>query len=87
MLADEQLLPSLRTTTWSAKSGLCSGSVSFVFLAKPRLSMADVREKYGQPQAERKNANGSETLTYGRFRVLGAKDGRSVLVIFPPFNR
>jgi hypothetical protein len=87
MLADVRLLPSLRTTSWRAQTGSCAGTGSFVFLAKPRVSMADVRQKYGQPQSERRDVSGSETLTYGRFRVMGGKDGQAVLVIFPPLNR
>ncbi|MCC6294232.1 MAG: hypothetical protein IT164_16405 [Bryobacterales bacterium] len=87
MLADQRLLPSLRATSWGAQSGPCAGTGAFGFLAAPLLTITEVRQAYGKPQAERKDSDGSETLTYDRFRVLGAKDGKTVLVIFPPFNR
>lgn len=87
MLADQRLLPSLRTTSWAAQSGPCAGTGAFGFLAAPLLTITEVRQAYGKPQAERKDSNGSETLTYGRFRVLGAKNGKAVMVIFPPFKQ
>ena len=64
-----------------------AGKGAFIFLSKPLLSMADVRQAYGKPQTERKDSDGSEVLTYGRFRILGAKDGNSAYVLMQPANQ
>lgn len=87
MISDARLLPNLEASPFSAESGKCAGSAAFIFLAKPVLSMAEVRQAYGKPQAERKDADGSEVLTYGRVRILGAKDGQAVGVLLRPSNR
>ena len=86
MISAERLLPNLEASPFSVQSGKCAGSGAFIFLAKPLLSMADVRQAYGKPQTERKDADGSEVLTYGRFRVLGAKDGTASYVLLQPSN-
>jgi hypothetical protein len=70
-----------------AQSGKCAGFGAFIFLAKPLLSMVEVRQAYGKPQIESKDADGSEVLTYGRFRVLGAKDGKAAYVLMQPSKR
>jgi hypothetical protein len=87
MISDARLLPNLQASPFSAQSGKCAGSGAFIFIAKPLLSMAEVRQAYGKPQAERKDADGSEVLTYGRIRILGAKDGQAALVLLRPSNR
>ncbi|MBI5280720.1 MAG: hypothetical protein HY858_03485 [Candidatus Solibacter usitatus] len=87
MISDARLLPNLESSPFSVQSGGCAGSGAFIFLAKPLLSMAEVRQAYGKPQAERKDADGSEVLTYGRVRILGAKDGQATLVLLRPSNR
>jgi hypothetical protein len=86
MISDARLLPNLEASPFSTQSSKCGGFGAFIFLAKPLLSMAEVRQVYGKPQTERKDADGSEVLTYGRFRILGAKDGQAALVVFPPSN-
>ena len=54
--------------------------------ARRKLIMNDVRQRYGTPQTERKEAWG-EILTYGRFRVVGGKEGAAEIVLFPPFKK
>lgn len=87
MISDSRLLPNLEALQFSVQSGKCAGSGAFIFLAKPLLLMAEVRQAYGKPQAERKAADGSEVLTYGRLRILGAKGGNAGLVLLRPSNR
>ena len=89
MSADTRLLPNLKTTTLSVPCRGSGTSGVLLFLAKPDLSIADVRQAYGQPQAEKKHGDGKgyESLTYGRFRVLGGKDGRVAAVLCPPFPK
>jgi hypothetical protein len=88
MISDERLLPNLESSpVGPAHSGTCAGSSAFIFLAKPLLSIVEVRQAYGKPQLERKDADGSEVLTYGRFRVLGAKDGKAAYVLLQAAKR
>ena len=84
MLADTRLLPSLHSNGLGIA---CKGSVTsgaFLFLAKPGLSITEVRQVYGQPQSAKLHGNGQgfEALTYGRFRILFGKDGSAVAVVF-----
>ena len=88
MISDERLLPNLESSpVGPARSGKCAGSGAFIFLAKPLLSMVEVRQAYGKPQIEEKDAHGAEVLTYGRFRILGAKDGKAAYVLLAASNR
>ena len=86
MLSDVRLLPKLRTAGLRAQSGKCRGTDAFIMLGQPTATIAQVRKRYGAPQAEAKNRNGSVVLTYGRFRIYGAKDGTVTAVVIPPFS-
>ena len=87
MISDPRMLPNLEASPFSAQSGACAGQAAFIFLAKPALSMAEIRQIYGKPQTERKDADGSEVFTYGRLRILGAKDGQAAGVLMRPSIR
>ena len=87
MISDARLQPNLEASPFSAQSGNCAGSGVFIFLAKPLLSIAEVRRAYGKPQTERRDADGSEVLTYGRFTIVGAKDGQAAVVFLRRSNR
>jgi len=85
MLSDVRLLPKLRSAGLRASSGKCRGLDAFLMLGQPTATIAQVRERYGAPQAEAKNRNGSVVLTYGRFRIFAGKDGKVIGVVLPPF--
>jgi hypothetical protein len=85
MLSDVRLLPRLRSAGLRAQLGKCRGIDAFLMLGQPTSTIGQVRERYGAPQAEAKNPNGSVVLTYGRFRIFGSKDGQVIAVVIPPF--
>ncbi|MBI4624203.1 MAG: hypothetical protein HY736_13430 [Verrucomicrobia bacterium] len=84
MISDVRLLPNLRSTSMSLRIKDCDVPGVFLFLAQPSLSIAEVRKAYGEPRQTKKDDNGSEVLTYGRFKIVGAKDGSCLGVVFPP---
>jgi hypothetical protein len=86
MMGDAQLLPTFRTVGLRAPSGVCDDKDAFLPLAAPTLTIAELRERYGAPTAEVKNADGSVVLTYGRFRMFGDKQGKLIAVVFPSFS-
>ena len=86
MLSDGSLLPKLRSAGLRAQSGKCRGIDAFLMLGQPTATIAQVRERYGAPQSEAKNSNGSVVLTYGRFRIFGGKDGKVIGVVLPSFS-
>jgi hypothetical protein len=85
MLSDVRLLPSLRSAGLRAQSGQCRAMDAFLMLGQPTATIAGVRERYGAPQAEVRNPDGTVVVTYGRFRIFGDKDGSVVAVILPGF--
>ena len=89
MISDSRLLPNLETSPGPIQSEQCANSNSdvFVFLARPDLSMAEVRRAYGKPQAEKKDTDGSEVLTYARFRVFGGTAGKAAYVLLQASKR
>ncbi len=50
MISDARLLPNLEASQFSVQNGKCAGSGAFVFLAKPLLSMVEVRQSYGREE-------------------------------------
>lgn len=85
MLSDVRLLPSLRSAGLRAQSGKCRGMDAFLMLGQPTATIAEVRERYGAPQAEVRNPDGTVVVTYGRFRIFGDKDGSVIAVVLPSF--
>jgi hypothetical protein len=93
MLSDTRLLPKLNSTRLgpACKVSTAPGSTApgvYLFLAKPALSIAEVRQVYGQPQSEKKHGNGEgfESLTYGRFRISLARMGAQSQCCFRRFQ-
>src|SRR5262245_31965150 len=86
MLSDVRLLPKLRSAGLRAQSGKCRGMDAFRMLGQPTSTIGQGRERYGAPDAEAKNSNGSVVLTYGHFRIFGSKDGNVIGVVLPPFS-
>jgi hypothetical protein len=79
MLTDRRLVPSFRVSSLTFAEGPCSGTVSML-LARPALSVDEVRLLFGPPQSERKRPAG-EVLTYGRIRVVGGSEGPANVVL------
>jgi len=77
MLLDKQLVGDLHYADFRV-----AGVWGFVFTAKPSLTVAKVKLKYGKPSAEKKGKDGSVLLTYGRFRLAADKSGNVAGVFF-----
>jgi hypothetical protein len=79
MLLDEELVGNLRSLTGRTPLG------AFAFFRNySKLTLAEVRRKYGPPTTEVQDQNGQEILTYGVLRVVGKFDGTVAVVMFAP---
>ncbi|HUU30794.1 MAG TPA: hypothetical protein VMY69_01685 [Phycisphaerae bacterium] len=79
MLLDEQLVGNLRFSNFTFQE---AGETARMFLSKPTLSAAQVREIYGKPSAEKEYPDGDLLLTYGRLRLVVLKGGEVATVLF-----
>lgn len=87
MLSDRTLIPTVRTAGLRAPAGMCDGKDAFLFLGRPKATMAEVLKRYGTPDAEQTGADGKTVIDYGRFRLFGtAADGKLVAVVIPPLT-
>lgn len=77
MVLNDKLFDTLVRTNINFSGGGC-----FIFLAAPKMSMAEVKTAFGAPGSTVRQKDGSETITYGVFKVAGDKDGRAVAVMF-----
>jgi hypothetical protein len=77
MLLDDRLIPDPLFTEIQVPGVRCN-----LILAKPNVSMAQIRETYGPPSAERTMKKGGQILTYGMFRIFGDLAGRAATVVF-----
>lgn len=77
MLLDQKLVPDPLFTKLQVPGVLCN-----LILAKPDLTMSQIREAYGASTTERLMKNGGLILTYGMFRIFGDKGGRAVTVVY-----
>jgi hypothetical protein len=85
MLSDARLLPSLRVTNLSFRREGCTFQGVFIFMVRPAMSIAEVRQTYGAPQQEATKDGGGPVLTYGPIRMVGTKDGAIQSVVLTPF--
>ncbi|MGB7219124.1 MAG: hypothetical protein WBD07_09985 [Vicinamibacterales bacterium] len=86
MLADVRLLPNLRVTNLSFRRAGCDTPGVFIFVARSALSIAQVRQVYGQPQLASTKDNGAEVLTYGHLRIVGTKEGAILSIVLAPLD-
>jgi len=84
MLADARLLPNLRVTNLSFSRAGCDTQGIFMFVARPAMTMAELRQVYGQPQVATKKDDGAEVFTYGVLRMVGTREGAIQSVVLVP---
>ncbi len=84
MFADARLLPSLRVTNLSFSRAGCEPQGVFIFMARPTMTMAELRQIYGPPQETAKKDDGADVFTYGALRMVGTKEGRIQSIVLAP---
>ena len=55
-----------------------------MFVARPAMTMAELRQVYGQPQVATKKDDGADVFTYGVLRMVGTKEGAIQSVVLVP---
>jgi hypothetical protein len=84
ILADTRLLPNLRVTNLSFSRAGCDSQGVFMFVARPDMTMAELRQAYGEPQVATKKDGAVDVFTYGPLRFVGTREGTIQSVVLTP---